>query len=65
MKKVIASILLICVIFTLCACNGGNSATVIENTFSLADTPIVEEGSKFLDTNGAETIDINFTVPES
>ena len=65
MKKVIAILLLICVIFTLCACNGGNSATVIENTFSLADTPIVEEAAKFFDTNGAETIELNFDVPES
>ena len=65
MKRLVASILLICLIFTLCACESGGSVTVVDETFSLADTPIVEEAAKFFDTNGAETIELNFDVPES
>ena len=65
MKKIIASILFICLIFTLCSCENGSSTTVIDGTISLADTPIAKEATQFFDTKGAETIELNFDVPES
>ena len=63
MKKIIAEILLICFIFTICSC-GSDSVTVGE-AISLTETPIAKEATQFFDTNGAETIELNFDVPES
>ncbi|MBQ9958237.1 MAG: hypothetical protein IJO89_04225, partial [Clostridia bacterium] len=65
MKRLVAIIILICLIFTLCSCENNGSTTVIDGTISLADAPIAKEATKFFDTKGAETIELNFDVPES
>ena len=65
MKRLVAIILLFCLIFTLCSCGKDSSITVIDGTISLTETPIAKEATQFFDTNGAETIELNFDVPES
>ena len=63
MKKIVAVFLFLSLILSLYSC-GGQTA-VIEETFSLAETPVVREGEKLLSTNGAKTVELHFAVPEN
>lgn len=65
MKKLIATLIIFSLFLTLSSCGKLSSITVIDETISLADTPIAKEATKFFDTNGAETIELNFDVAES
>lgn len=65
MKKLTAMLIVFILLFTLSSCERSSRVTVIENTFSLEEMPIVEEGSMLLKTNGTEFVELNFVVPKS
>lgn len=65
MKKLTAMLIVFILLFTLSSCGKSSRTTVIENTFSLEEMPIVEEGSMLLKTNGTKFVELNFEVPQS
>ena len=65
MKKLVAAVLAIRLIFSLCSCGIFDSTIVIDESYSHEEKPIIKRGIEDIKANGTDTIKIDFDLPEN
>ena len=65
MKKLVAAVLAIRLIFSLCSCGIFDSTIVIDESYSHEEIPDIKRGIEDIKANGTDTIKIDFDLPEN